>query len=154
MYRNAISRPGNSIPNIRSPIETLATGPSSTTTIEGGMMVPSEPPAQITPEISALSYLYLSITGMVSRPTTVSVAPITPEEAANTTHIRMVAMASPPGSRRVHRWIASNRRSAMPARSSIAPMKMNSGTAASTKFDAMASIFWMNWKMIEGPNAQ
>ena len=108
-------------------------------------MVPSEPPAQIMPEISALSYLYLSITGIASRPTTVSVAPITPDEAANTTHISTVPMASPPGRRRVHRWIASNSRSAMPARSSIAPMKMNSGTAASTKFDAMASTFCMNW---------
>src|SRR5688572_2681307 len=139
---------------MRSPMETLATGPSRTTTIDGGMMVPSDPPAQITPEISALSYRYFNITGMVSSPTTVSVAPITPDDAANTTHIRTVAMASPPGSRRVHKWIASNNRSAMPARSSIAPMKMNNGTAASTKFDAMASIFWMNWKMIEEPNAQ
>ena len=141
MYRKAISRPGISIPNMRSPIETLATGPNRTTTIDGGMMVPSEPPAQITPEIRALSYLYFSITGIVSSPTTVSVAPITPDEAANTTHIRTVPIARPPGSRRVQRWIASNSRSAMPARSSIAPMKMNSGTAASTKFDAMASIF-------------
>lgn len=72
------------------------------------------------------------MTGMASRPTTVSVAPITPVEAANTTHINMVPTASPPGRRRVQRCMASNRRSAMPARSSIEPMKTNSGTAAST----------------------
>ena len=40
------------MPTIRSPIETLAIGPITTTTTEGGMIVPSEPPAQIVPEIS------------------------------------------------------------------------------------------------------
>ena len=42
------------MPTIKSPIETLAIGPNTTTTTEGGMMVPSEPPAQIVPEIRLL----------------------------------------------------------------------------------------------------
>ena len=63
------------------------------------------------------------------------------------THMTTVPTASPPGSRRVQRCTASNSCSAIPERSSIAPMKMNSGTAASTKFDPTASIFWANWKI-------
>lgn len=47
--------PGNSIPYIRSPTDTSATGPRTTTTTDGGMMVPSEPPAQMVPEINDLS---------------------------------------------------------------------------------------------------
>ena len=85
---------------------------------------------------------------MASRPTTVSVAPITPVEAAKMTHMATVPSARPPGRRRVHRCTASNSSSAMPERSSMVPMKTNSGTAASTKFEAMSSIFSINWKMI------
>ena len=51
MYNNASINPGISIPTIKSPIETSAIGPSTTTTTEGGIIVPSEPPAQIVPEI-------------------------------------------------------------------------------------------------------
>ena len=72
---------------------------------------------------------------------------MTPDDAAKITHMTTVPTASPPGSRRVQRCTASNSFSAMPERSSIAPMKMNIGTAARTKFEATASIFWANWKM-------
>ena len=82
--------------------------------------------------------------GMVSRPTTDSVAPMTPLEAAKMTHMLMVASARPPGRRRVQIWIASNSLSAMPDFSSIAPMNTNSGTAAKTKFEEMSSIFSTN----------
>ena len=87
----------------------------------------------------------MSIAGIASNPTINSVAPTTPLVAANTTHIRIVPTPSPPGMRRVHRWIASNSLRAMPDCSNIAPMKMNSGTAASTLASATSSIFWMNW---------
>ena len=83
--------------------------------------------------------------GMASRPTTVSVAPTTPLVAAKITHMMTVPTARPPGMRRVHMWMASNRREAMPDASNMAPMKMNSGTAASTCAVATSSIFWMNW---------
>ena len=43
------------MPTKRSPTETSATGPSTTTTTDGGMIVPSEPPAQMVPEMSPLS---------------------------------------------------------------------------------------------------
>src|SRR5918995_1538587 len=146
-YRLAMIRPGKIMPTSRSPTETSATGPSTTTTTEGGMMVPSEPPAQMVPQMSGLWYEYLSIAGMASRPTTVSVAPMTPVEAAKITHMPTVPSARPPGKRRVQRCTASNSSSAMPERSSIVPMKTNSGTAASTKFDAMSSTLSMNWKI-------
>ena len=47
--------PGKSIPMKRLPTSTSATGPRMTTTTEGGMMVPREPPAQMVPEMSPLS---------------------------------------------------------------------------------------------------
>ena len=43
------------MPTNRSPTETSATGPSTTTTTDGGMIVPRDPPAQMVPEISPLS---------------------------------------------------------------------------------------------------
>ena len=89
--------------------------------------------------------------GIVSNPTTDSVAPITPLEAAKMMHIRMVAIARPPGMRRVQMCIASNSFSAIPDFSSIAPMNTNSGTAANTKLEEMSSIFSMNWKITRLP---
>src|SRR5688500_19043124 len=53
-YRPAMMKPGKIMPTSRSPTDTSATGPSTTTTTEGGMMVPSEPPAQIVPQMSGL----------------------------------------------------------------------------------------------------
>ncbi len=47
-------KPGNMIPAKRSPTETSATGARMMTSTEGGMIVPSDPPAQIVPEISDL----------------------------------------------------------------------------------------------------
>ena len=89
--------------------------------------------------------------GMVSRPTTDSVAPMTPLEAAKMMHMVMVASDSPPGSRRVQIWMASNSLSAMPDFSSMAPMNTNKGTAAKTKLEEMSSIFSMNWKITRSP---
>ena len=44
------------MPTNRSPTDTSATGPRMTTTTDGGMMVPSEPPAQMVPEMRPLLY--------------------------------------------------------------------------------------------------
>ncbi len=93
------------------------------------------------------------IAGIASSPTTVSVAPITPVEAAKMMHIRIVPIAMPPGSRLVHRWTALKSCSAIPERSSIEPMKTKSGTAASTKFEATLSTFCVNWKKTASPKA-
>ena len=51
IYKAAKINPGKIIPTIKSPIETSAIGPSTTTTTEGGIIVPKDPPAHIVPEI-------------------------------------------------------------------------------------------------------
>src|SRR5690606_30530421 len=48
-YSAPMSRPGNTMPYIRSPTDRSASGPMTITTTDGGMMVPSEPPAQMVP---------------------------------------------------------------------------------------------------------
>lgn len=66
-------------------------------------------------------------------------------------HMITVPIASPPGRRRVQRCTALKSCSAIPERSSIAPMKTKRGTAASTKLEATSSIFWVNWKNTASP---
>ncbi|SVB98536.1 uncharacterized protein METZ01_LOCUS251390 [marine metagenome] len=56
------------------------------------------------------------------------------------THNITVPTASPPGNRRVHKWIASNNRSAIPDRSNKEPININSGTAAKTYADETLPI--------------
>ncbi len=109
------------------------------------MAVPSEPLAQIVPDIRLLLYWCFNITGIASIPMTASVAPTTPLEAANRVPRMIAPMPSPPGKRRVHMWMASNKRSAMPERSSMAPIKINSGTAARMEFEAVSSILVSSW---------
>ena len=60
------------------------------------------------------------------------VAPTTPLAAASSTPTITTAMPSPPGSAPNRRPMVSSRSSAMRERSSITPMKMNSGIASST----------------------
>ena len=86
-------------------------------------------------------------------PTTVSVAPTTPLDAAKRTHMMMVPTASPPGIRRVHIWIASNSRLAVPERSSIAPMKTKRGAAAMTWFEVISwTLATKRWTVVP-PNS-
>ena len=61
-----------------------------------------------------------------------TVAPTTPLAAASSTPTSTTEMPSPPGSEPNRRPIVSSRSSAMRERSSITPMKMNSGIASST----------------------
>ena len=104
-------------------------------TTEGGMVVPSDPPAQTVPAARSLRYPAPSIAGTAMMPTTISTAPTTPDEAAKIPHMTMVVIASPPRSGPNQILIASNSLAAMPARSSIAPMNTKSGIAARMKFD-------------------
>ena len=80
------------------------------------------------------------MTGVAKSPTTVSVAPITPLQAAKMTHINMVPTAKPPGKRCVQRCIASKSFSAVPDFSNIAPMNTKRGTAAKIDAPVMSSI--------------
>ena len=63
----------------------------------------------------------------------------------------MVVSDNPPGSPPSHIRIASNNRLAMPERSSMAPMKMNSGIAANTKFLPTSSIRLCIWAASVSP---
>ncbi|MCY1561708.1 hypothetical protein D9M68_990070 [compost metagenome] len=58
MYRTnspTMIRPGNSMAANSSPTETCASEAYTTATTDGGIIVPSEPPAQMVPAISELS---------------------------------------------------------------------------------------------------
>ena len=61
-----------------------------------------------------------------------TVAPTTPLAAASSTPTRTTEMPRPPGNAPNRRPIVSSKSSAMRERSSITPMKMNSGIASST----------------------
>ena len=47
-------KPGMNMPSRMLPTDVLPTGPITTASTDGGMMVPSEPPAQIVPQIRLL----------------------------------------------------------------------------------------------------
>ena len=47
-------KPGMNMPSSILPTSACAVGPMTTASTDGGMMVPSAPPAQMTPEISPL----------------------------------------------------------------------------------------------------
>ena len=69
---------------------------------------------------------------MAINPTMTSTAPTMPVPAAKIAQMAMVAIARPPGKRPTQRRIAWNKRSAIPERSMVEPMKMKSGMDAST----------------------
>jgi hypothetical protein len=70
--------------------------------------------------------------GSTIRPIVTVVAPTTPFAAASSTPTISTAMPRPPGSAPNRRPMVSSSSSATRERSSITPMKMNSGIASST----------------------
>ena len=70
--------------------------------------------------------------GSTIRPIVTVVAPTTPLAAASSVPTMATEMPSPPRSEPNSRPMVSSRSSAMRERSSITPMKMNSGMASST----------------------
>ena len=64
--------------------------------IEGGIRMPSVPPARIEPQASSGLYLRLSMAGRAMMPMVTSAAPITPTMAARMVEAIMVAVAKPP----------------------------------------------------------
>ena len=70
--------------------------------------------------------------GSVISPMVTTVAPTTPLAAASSTPTRVTEMASPPVRLPNSRPMVSSRSSAMRERSSITPIRMNSGIASST----------------------
>jgi len=72
--------------------------------------------------------------GSTISPIVTVVAPTTPFAAASSTPTIKTAMPSPPGNDPNRRPMVSKSSSAICERSSITPMKMNSGIASSTSF--------------------
>ena len=92
--------------------------------------------------------------GIANKPTTDSVAPITPVDAANIMHIIIAPIARPPGSFLVNMWIELKSCWAIPDLSSIEPINTNKGTAAKIKLEAIPSILDINWKKTASPNVK
>jgi hypothetical protein len=67
---------------------------------EGGIRMPSVPPAQIVPIASSGLYLRFSMEGRASMPMAATAAPTMPVMAAMIVQMAMVPTARPPGNRR------------------------------------------------------
>ena len=79
--------------------------------------------------------------GPAMMPSTVTAAPTMPVAMANTVEVRMTTMKSEPRTGASTMRSAEKRRSISPACSVMKPMKMNSGTAASSSSFIMP-IVW------------
>ena len=66
--------------------------------IDGGIRMPSVPPAASVPRKSDSSYLRIFTCGRATTPTVAAVATLEPEVAANIAQVPMLACISPPGS--------------------------------------------------------
>ena len=99
--------------------------------MDGGMICPSVPAAAIEPQAREVSYLRRSMVGRDSRPMVTTVAPTMPVEAASSAPTTDTEMPRPPRRLPNSRPMVSSNSSATLERSSITPMKTNSGTAIS-----------------------
>jgi hypothetical protein len=59
----------------------------------GGIKIPKQPPAQITPEANFLSYPALTIAGQANKPINVTTAPIMPVAVENNVQVINAATA-------------------------------------------------------------
>ena len=101
-------------------------------TIDGGIIVPSEPDAQMVPMARFWLYLSRSICGNAMRPSSTTSPPIMPDIAAMTIAMSAVTTAIPPRVRDIHMLRHEYMSRAIPDRSSRVAMKMNSGTEIRT----------------------
>ena len=107
---------------------------------EGGIRMPSVPPAAMAPADMRASYPDLVMIGAAMMPSTVTAAPTMPVAIANTVAVRITPRYSEPrtGARRSRN--ARNSLSIRPACSVRKPMKMNSGIATSSSVFIMPRI--------------
>ena len=132
--------PGTNAVRKRSPTLTPIWSPSTIRTIEGGMICPSVPAAEITPRLSFSSYPLRSITGSDMRPIAVTLAPTTPVAAASSAPTKITPTARPPRNRPNRTPIVSRSCSASLLFSSTVPMKIKNGTASRTWFDIVPNV--------------
>ena len=103
--------------------------PRITRAIDGGMIWPRVPDAQIVPHASLWSYPARSIVGRLRRPMVTTVAPTIPVDAASSIPTKVTEMPRPPCRGPKHCPIVLNSSSATFERSSMTPMNTNRGTA-------------------------
>ena len=115
----------------RSVTGTSSTGPITINIMDGGMSIPSVPPAVMVPAASLTSYLDRVIVAPAIIPSIVTDAPTIPVAAANIVETNNTAIYRAPRVRDIISWTALNSRSISPACSITIPISMNSGTATS-----------------------
>ncbi|MNL56355.1 hypothetical protein D3C87_1798440 [compost metagenome] len=91
--------PGKNAPAYNCTTDTPAVAPYTMSSTEGGIRMPRQPPAVMTPADSRTSYPARSICGKASSPINVTTAPTMPVAVANTAQVTSVATPSEPGTR-------------------------------------------------------
>ena len=114
--------------------------PSRTSAIDGGMIWPRVPVAQMSPVASFGSYPARNIEGSARTPIVTTVAPTIPVLAAKSAPTMMTAMPNPPVRLPKAFAIAVSSSSAILARSSVTPIKINKGTATSVSLVMVPKI--------------
>ena len=99
--------------------------------IEGGISIPSVPPAASDPKKRRSPYPCRFISGIDTVPIVAAVATLDPEVAAKSAQAPMLACIVPPGSQDSHSTSAAYIRSATPERTSISPRSTKNGIATS-----------------------
>ena len=92
--------------------------------MDGGMRMPSVPPAASVPRNRGSLYLFLSISPMATTPMVAAVATLDPDTEPNRAQEAILECISPPGSHDIHCTRAAYMRSAVPLRSRISPNMM------------------------------
>ena len=103
-------------------------------TIDGGMICPSVPAAQMEPHAISGSYPRLSMVGSDRSPMVTTVAPTIPVEAASSAPTHVTAIPRPARIPPSNSPIVVSSSSAIRERSSMTPMKTNNGTAIRRSF--------------------
>ena len=106
----------------------------------GGINIPSVDDAAMVPNASVGLYPAFNIGGKAIKVITTTAAPMMPVIAAKIVAITVTDIAMPPGTRLRISWSASSNSLAISERSSITPMKTNSGTAIIWKLSAINQI--------------
>ena len=115
----------------RALIEASVTSEYRTIGPDGGIRMPSVPPAAIVPIVSGTGYPTRAICGAAIAATVRAVVAEDPEIAAKTVQHRTVAIASPPGSHPTTASRKLNRSSTIRVFTMTAAMKAKSGMATS-----------------------
>jgi len=108
-------------------------------------MIPSVPPAAVTPKASLAAYPLRIISGTATEPIVAAVTGLDPHTAANPAQEKIVPIGNAPGMNLSQIWAAVKRSRPIRVAPSASPMSMNKGTIRRTKLDACAKSNTPNW---------